>query len=141
MRISKVVPIERVINETRRRKDDYEWEGEYEKAKAEMDYIKELKELQEKGEVWYPNFQDTHCHQHLHWHTLLVSFTYGIYMQEETEDGENPNTPFDDVTHWVGNLPRKDTDSTKRVTERSTWRKIKPNILSKKLGVEEKPED
>ena len=47
----------------------------------------------------------------------------------------------DDVTHWVGNLPRKDTDSTKRVTERSTWRKIKPNILSKKLGVEEKPED
>jgi len=58
-------------------------------------------------------------------------------MQEETEDGENPNTPFDDVTHWVGNLPRKDTDSTKRVTERSTWRKIKPNILSKKLGVEE----
>ena len=62
-------------------------------------------------------------------------------MQEETEDGENPNTPFDDVTHWVGNLPSKDTDSTKRVTERSTWRKIKPNILSKKLGVEEKPED
>ena len=141
MRIAKVVPIEKVLNETRRRKDDYEWEGEYEKAKAEMDYIKELKELQEKGEVWYPNFQDTHCHQHLHWHTLLVSFTYGIYMQEETEDGENPNTPFDDVTHWVGNLPRKDTDSTKRVTERSTWRKIKPNILSKKLGVEEKPED
>ena len=62
-------------------------------------------------------------------------------MQEETEDGENPNTPFDDVTHWVGNLPRKDTDSTKRVTERSTWRKIKPNILSKKLGVEEKQKD
>ena len=141
MRIAKVVPIERVLNETRRRKDDYEWEGEYEKAKAEMDYIKELKELQEKGEVWYPNFQDTHCHQHLHWHILLVLFTYGIYMQEETEDGENPNTPFDDVTHWVGNLPRKDTDSTKRVTERSTWRKIKSNILSEKLGVEEKQED
>jgi Zn-finger nucleic acid-binding protein len=56
MRIAKVVPIERVINETRRRKDDYEWEGDYEKAKKEMDYIKELKELQEKGEVWYPNF-------------------------------------------------------------------------------------
>ena len=77
----------------------------------------------------------------MHWHTLLVLFIYGIYMQEETEDGENPNTPFDDVTHWVGNLPRKDTDSTKRVTERSTWRKIKPNILSEKLGVEEKQKD
>tara|TARA_A100001035_G_scaffold194700_1_gene155794 strand:- start:578 stop:766 length:189 start_codon:yes stop_codon:yes gene_type:complete len=62
-------------------------------------------------------------------------------MQEETEDGENPNTPFDDVTHWVGNLPSKDTDSTKRVTERSTWRKIKPNILSKELGVEKKQQD
>ena len=141
MRIAKVVPIERVLNETRRRKDDYEWEGEYEKAKAEMDYIKELKELQEKGEVWYPNFQDTHCHQHLHWHTLLVLFIYGIYMQEETEDGENPNTPFDDVTHWVGNLPRKDTDSTERVTKRNTRRKTKSNILRKKLGMETKQKD
>ena len=54
--IAKVLPIHRLINQTQRRKDDYEWEGEYEKAKAEMDYIKELKELQEKGEVWYPNF-------------------------------------------------------------------------------------
>jgi len=59
----------------------------------------------------------------------------------ESEDGKNPNTPFDDATHWVGNLPRKDTDSTKRVTERSTWRKIKSNILSKELGVEKKQED
>ena len=141
MRIAKVVPIERVLNETRRRKDDYEWEGEYEKAKAEMDYIKELKELQEKGEVWYPNFQDIHCHQHLHWHTLLVSFTYGIYMQEETEDGENPNTPFDDVTHWVGNLPSKDTDSTERPIKRYSWWQTKSNILRKKLGVETKRED
>ena len=141
MRIAKVVPIQRVINETRRRADDYWWEGQDDKAKAEEENLKDLVQQQEKGEVWYPNFQDTHCHQHLHWRTLLVLFTYGIYMQEETEDGENPNTPFDDVTHWVGNLPRKNTDSTKRVTERSTWRKIKPNILSKKLGVEEKQED
>ena len=141
MRIAKVVPIQRVINETRRRADDYWWEGQDDKAKAEEEDLKDLVQQQEKGEVWYPNFQDTHCHQHLHWHTLLVSFTYGIYMQEETEDGENPNTPFDDVTHWVGNLPSKDTDSTKRVTERSTWRKIKPNILSKELGVEKKQQD
>ncbi len=141
MRIAKVVPIQRVINETRRRADDYWWEGQDDKAKAEEEDLKDLVQQQEKGEVWYPNFQDTHCHQHLHWHTLLVLFTYGIYMQEETEDGENPNTPFDDVTHWVGNLPSKDTDSTKRVTERSTWRKIKPNILSKELGVEKKQQD
>ena len=62
-------------------------------------------------------------------------------MQEETEDGENPNTPFDDVTHWVGKLPRKDTDSTERVTKRNTRRKTKSNFLRKKLGMEEKPED
>ena len=62
-------------------------------------------------------------------------------MSEESDDAEDKNAPFDDVTHWVGNLPRKDTDSTKRVTERSTWRKIKSNILSEKLGVEEKQED
>jgi len=70
--------------------------------------------------------------------TLDYLFTYGIYMQEESEDGENPNTPFDDVTHWVGNLPRKDNDSTKRSTKRNPWWKIKSNILSQELGVEKK---
>ena len=59
----------------------------------------------------------------------------------ESEDGKNPNTPFDDVTHWVGNLPRKDTDRPKRVTKRSTWRKIKSNFFSQELGVEKKPKD
>jgi hypothetical protein len=62
-------------------------------------------------------------------------------MQEEIEDGENPNTPFDDVTHWVGNLPRKDTDSTERVTKRNTRRKTKSNFLRKKLGMEEEQKD
>jgi len=66
----------------------------------------------------------------------VVLFTYGINMQEE-DDAQNPNAPFDDVTHWVGNLPRKDTDSTKRIIKRDTWWKVKPNILSEKLGVEE----
>ena len=61
-------------------------------------------------------------------------------MQEETEDGENPNTPFDDVTHWVGNLPRKDNDSDERTNKRNTRRKTKPNFFSKKLGLEEEQE-
>ena len=138
---AKVLPIHQLIKQTQRRKDDYEWEGDFEKALLEGEYLKTLKEDEAKGITWYPNFQDTHCHQHLHWHTLLVLFIYGIYMQEETEDGENPNTPFDDVTHWVGNLPRKDTDSTERVTKRNTRRKIKSNFFRKKLGMEEKPED
>ena len=59
----------------------------------------------------------------------------------ESEDGKNPNTPFDDVTHWVGNLPSKDTDSTKRVTKRDTGRKTKSNFLRKKLGMETKQKD
>ena len=62
-------------------------------------------------------------------------------MQKESNNAKDTNTPFDDVTHWVGNLPSKDTDSTKRVTQRSTWRKIKSNILSKELGMETKRKD
>ena len=49
------------------------------------------------------------------------------------EDAEDKNAPFDDVTHWVGNLPRKDTDSTKRTTKRNTRRETKSNFLRKKL--------
>ena len=60
---------------------------------------------------------------------------------ESDDDAEDKNAPFDDVTHWVGNLPRKNTDSTKRVTKRSTWRKIKSNFLSEKLGMETKQKD
>ncbi len=62
-------------------------------------------------------------------------------MQEETEDGENPNTPFDDVTHWAGNLSRKDTDSDERTNKRNTRRKTKSNFLRKKLGLEKKRKD
>jgi len=57
------------------------------------------------------------------------------------DDAEDSNAPFDDVTHWVGNLPRKDTDSTKRTTKRSTWRKIKSNLFSQELGVEKEQQD
>ena len=62
-------------------------------------------------------------------------------MQKVIEDAEDTNAPFDDVTHWVGNLPRKDTDSTERVTKRNTRRKTKSNFFRKKLGMEEKPKD
>ena len=64
-----------------------------------------------------------------------------MLMSEESDDAEDKNAPFDDVTHWVGNLPRKDTDSTERVTKRNTRRKTKSNFFRKKLGMEEKPED
>ena len=51
-------------------------------------------------------------------------------LNQGGDNGSDQNTPFDDVTHWVGNLPRKDTDSTKCTIERSAWWKIKPNVLS-----------
>ena len=54
--IAKVLPIEKVMNDTRRRADDYWWEGEDDKARVEEKYLDHLKELQEGGEVWYPNF-------------------------------------------------------------------------------------
>lgn len=54
--IAKVLPIERIINDTRRRADDYWWEGEDDKAKAEEVDLADLKQQQEEGVVWVPNF-------------------------------------------------------------------------------------
>jgi len=59
-------------------------------------------------------------------------------QQSEDDSDEDSNTPFDDVTHWVGNIPDKNNDSTKRVTKRSTRRETKSNFLRKKLGLEKK---
>lgn len=59
-----------------------------------------------------------------------------MLMSEDDSYAEDKNTPFDDVTHWVGNLPRKDTDSDERTNKRNTRRKTKSNFLRKKLGLE-----
>ena len=59
-------------------------------------------------------------------------------MSKESDDAEDKNAPFDDVTHWVGNLPSKDTDSDERTNKRNTRRKTKSNFLRKKLGLEKK---
>ena len=59
-------------------------------------------------------------------------------MQKESDNAQDTNAPFDDVTHWVGNLPSKDTDSDERTNKRNTRGKTKSNFLRKKLGLEEK---
>tara|TARA_Y100001936_G_scaffold41771_1_gene40364 strand:- start:1230 stop:1418 length:189 start_codon:yes stop_codon:yes gene_type:complete len=59
-------------------------------------------------------------------------------MQEESDNAQDKNAPFDDVTHWVGNLPDKDNDSTKRTLKRYSWWQTQSNILRKKLGMETK---
>ena len=61
-----------------------------------------------------------------------------MLMSEDDSYAEDKNTPFDDVTHWVGNLPSKDTDSDERTNKRNTRRKTKSNFLRKKLGLEKK---
>jgi len=62
-------------------------------------------------------------------------------MQKESNNAEDKNAPFDDVTHWVGNLPSKDNDSTKRSTKCYSWWQTKSDILRKKLGMETKWKD
>ena len=62
-------------------------------------------------------------------------------MQKESDDTQDTNAPFDDVTHWVGNLPSKDTHSTERPVKRYSWWQTKSNILRSKLGLETKRED
>lgn len=45
--------------------------------------------------------------------------------------------PYDDVTHWVGNLPKKNTDSAERSTECDTNGPEQPDIQRKKLPMAE----
>jgi len=66
----------------------------------------------------------------------VLSSICGTPMSKESDDAEDKNAPFDDVTHWVGNLPSKDTDSNERTNKRNTRRKTKSNFLRKKLGLE-----
>ncbi len=56
MRVSKVVPIDRVINECRRRADDAWWEGRDEEARIEEAYAKIHEQDKEEGILWATNF-------------------------------------------------------------------------------------
>ena len=133
---AKVLPIHQLIKQTQRRKDDYEWEGDFEKAMLEGEYLKTLKEDEAKGVTWYPNFQLTYFLSRLQRYTFSDGFTWCMHMLKESNDAQDTNAPFDDVTHWLGYLSRKDNDSTKCPTERGTWWKIKSNFLSQELGME-----
>jgi hypothetical protein len=71
-----------------------------------------------------------------------VLFIYGTNMLVGSDDDtEITNAPFDDVTHWVGNLPSKDTHSTERPAKRYSWWQTQSNILRKKLGMETERKD
>lgn len=134
----KVTPIDRVINDCRRRADDAWWDGNDEEARLHEQEQKLYEKDKEEGVLWVPNFQVHHCLQHLLLHIQLSLYIYGTYMQKEIDDAQDKNAPFDDVTHWVGNLPDKDNDSTKRTLKRYSWWQTQSNILRKKLGMETK---
>ena len=53
---SKVTPIDRVINDCRRRADDLWWDGHDEDARIEEAYIKLYEQEKEEGILWVPNF-------------------------------------------------------------------------------------
>ena len=54
--LARVEPIDRVINECRRRADDLWWDGEDEDARIEEAYIKLYEQEKEEGILWVPNF-------------------------------------------------------------------------------------
>ena len=68
----------------------------------------------------------------------MLSSICGTPMSKESDDAEDKNTPFDDVTHWAGKLSSKSNDSDERTNKRNPRRKTKSNFLRKKLGLEKK---
>lgn len=46
--------------------------------------------------------------------------------------------PSDDVTHWVGNLPKSSDDSVERSDKRPAWRAEQPDVQCKELPVAER---
>ena len=56
MRVSKVVPIDRVLNECRRRADDAWWDGKDDEAKLHEQEVKLYEKDKEEGVLWVPNF-------------------------------------------------------------------------------------
>jgi hypothetical protein len=49
--------------------------------------------------------------------------------------GEEKDDPTDDVTHWVGNLPKSSADSAERSDQRPTRRAKQSDVQRKKLPV------
>ena len=51
-----VSPIDRVINEHRRKADDAWWDGEEDEAKLHELYVKTYESDKDMGVLWVPNF-------------------------------------------------------------------------------------
>lgn len=51
-----VVSLEVMINETQRKRDDAEWDGDHRTSTAMEKFLRELYVLRDKGSLWYPLF-------------------------------------------------------------------------------------
>jgi len=52
----KVIPLTRIIHETKRKIDSLEWEGDFTCADSEINFLAHLEQLQANGDTWYPLF-------------------------------------------------------------------------------------
>ena len=101
----KVTPIDRVINDCKRRADDAWWDGNDEEARLHEAEAKLYEDDRERGVEWVPNFQHQHFLWYLHQLGLLVLSGYGQHiLMTGDDDAEDKNAPFDDVNwEWKRN--------------------------------------
>ena len=50
--------------------------------------------------------------------------------------GTEDDDPTDDVTHWVGKIPKESSDSTERTDQRDTRRKQQSDVQRTKSSME-----
>ena len=51
-----VIPLSVILNNTKRKIDELEWEGKLDEADREINFLAHLTELEERGEVFFPLF-------------------------------------------------------------------------------------
>jgi len=52
--------------------------------------------------------------------------------------GTEEDDPTDDVTHWIGKIPKESTYELERTDQRTTRRSEQPNVQRKKPPVAER---
>ena len=52
--------------------------------------------------------------------------------------GTEDDDPTDDVTHWIGKIPKESIDESERTYQRTTRRSKQPDVQRKKPSVAER---
>lgn len=56
MKYTDIVPLSKVIKQTMQELDEREWSGDFSKSKQLNLFLCDLKDLEAKGDIWYPLF-------------------------------------------------------------------------------------